>query len=124
MKWILVGAMCVLALLLTAYLALNRQSESISFDQEGWLLGEEDNESPYIRLEMVNDLIEHHLALGMSKSQVATLLGPATDTEKFNDFDFVYWLGVEQAFAGIDSTWLVLKFDEANMLIEHKMLDD
>lgn len=96
----------------------------MSFDKAKWLDTESYEKEPYIRLEMVKDLINNRLSQGLSRSEVTDLLGPPTQTEKFAQYDLVYWLGIEKGFIRIDSTWLVIKMDDAAGLVESRTLND
>ena len=117
----LVSVIAVLALVATYVL---RGASSMSFDKAKWLDTESYEKEPYIRLEMVKDLINNRLSQGLSRSEVTDLLGPPTQTEKFAQYDLVYWLGIEKGFIRIDSTWLVIKMDDAAGLVESRTLND
>jgi hypothetical protein len=43
----------------------------------------------------------------------------------FKDWDLVYWLGRErEAFIGIDSEWLVVRFDTKGRVRDYKIIRD
>jgi hypothetical protein len=77
-----------------------------------------------IRIKMVDDLFSKHNLKGLEKDSVVSLLGVPEETEKFKDWDFVYWLGPERGFMGIDSEWLVVKFDDQGKVKEYRLVAD
>jgi hypothetical protein len=81
-----------------------------NFDSQIWLAGEKvDFSSDVPRLRMANGLIRDGKLIGMSRTEVDSLLGPQTSTGYFRpDYAYVYWLGAERGFFSIDSEWLVL----------------
>ena len=76
------------------------------------------------RVDMVDDLLEKHQLKGKKKNQVIDLLGTVTKTDKFQDWDMVYWLGPERGFMSIDSEWLVLKLNKENEVIDVQVVRD
>jgi outer membrane protein assembly factor BamE (lipoprotein component of BamABCDE complex) len=52
--------------------------------------------------------------LGKTRSEIETMLGAPTQTDKFRDYDLVYWLGDERGYMSIDSEWLAMRFDKTN----------
>ena len=42
--------------------------------------------------------------------EIDQILGKPPKTNYFNEYDYIYWLGPERGFFGIDSEWLVIKF--------------
>ncbi|MEP6265634.1 MAG: hypothetical protein ABJ057_12820 [Erythrobacter sp.] len=93
-----------------------------SFDAGQWKQAEADNDNP--RVAMVDSLIASGVLDRKTRSEVLDLLGPATDTNYFSDWDTVYWLGRERGFIRIDSEWLVLRFDEEGKISEYKLVRD
>ena len=59
---------------------------------------------------MADGLVATGALLGRGAKEVASQLGPPTDTDKFKNDDLVYWLGAERGFLGVDSEWLVIRF--------------
>jgi hypothetical protein len=81
------------------------------FDQVTWCLGE----SPFLskgapRLRMADGLVGSRALLGRNAQDVASLLDPPTKTDKFKNYDLVYWLGAERGFLSVDSEWLLIRF--------------
>jgi hypothetical protein len=101
-------ALLFIAALYVAYVfwQLNRIfPENIRFDATLWQTSTTDGQdSP--RCLMQRDLEQNHLTLGMSKSEVSTLLGEGETTEN----GLSYYLGFCNPF-GIDGMALGLEFD-------------
>lgn len=77
------------------------------FSAERWI------NYPEKRVDMVDNLLENHDLMGMTKEEVVLLLGKDTETEYFKaDGNLVYYLGPERGFISIDSEWLVLEIEE------------
>ena len=83
----------------------------IPFDASKWQNEELVNSRNPVRIRMVDDLLNKHNLVGMTKENLITLLGVPPKTGYFRNYDFVYWLGPERGFISIDSEWLVVKFD-------------
>jgi len=77
-----------------------------------------------IRLRMVDDLLRRHQLQGMSVPEIESLLGPADRTEKFRNYDMVYWLGPERGFMSIDSEWLVFRLDDKKKVSAFSVVRD
>jgi hypothetical protein len=73
---------------------------------------------------MVDDLLASRDLVGLSRSQVEQLLGPAGATTKWRDWDLVYWLGSERGPFGIDAEWLVIRFDDQELVSEARIVRD
>ena len=114
-----------IATLLLAVACGPRPSVLESFDSVTWKDGESaefSQEAP--RLEMADRLIRSKELLGLSRSEVERLLGPSTETEKWRNWDFVYWLGAERGFISIDSEWLVIRVNEDGHVREAEIVKD
>ncbi|WP_158280043.1 hypothetical protein [Keratinibaculum paraultunense] len=89
------------------------------FNYEKWI-GKQDK-----RVWMVDDLLEKHKILNMSKDDIIKLLGKPSDTQYFKEVDnIVYYLGAERGLVRIDSEWLVIWFDEKDIAIDIKIMRD
>lgn len=97
---------------------------AMNFERQKWIDTKVYYDEPYIRIKMVDDLVTNHLSKGISRLQVIELLGEQTETKKMQEYDLVYWLGMEKSFISIDSLWLVIKFDKEDRLTEFKILTD
>jgi hypothetical protein len=90
---------------------------STSFSQMVWCLGETaafSQDAP--RLRMADGLVASRALLGKSAQEVASMLGPPTRTDKFKNYNLVYWLGAERGFLSIDSEWLLVRFDNEKVV--------
>lgn len=96
----------------------------LPFDQAVWIANPDSTEMNPIRLRMVDDLLAKHDFLGMTRKQIDDLLGPRAPTDKFRNWDLVYWLGPERGSFRIDSEWLVFRFDKDNKVKEYQHLRD
>ena len=67
-------------------------------------------DEPPKRQMMVRDLLKNHLHLGISRQEVEILLGEPVAGKKVDGVDYIYLLGPERGFSGIDFEWLGLKF--------------
>ena len=100
-------------------------SRPLPFDAVVWLQGERaDFSSNAPRLRMADDLISTGALMGKSRADIASTLGPPTDTSKFRDYDLVYWLGAERSFISIDSEWLAVRFDSTGAVSEASVVRD
>jgi len=82
------------------------------------------NEQPP-RQQMVDDLLKSGVLSGKTRPEVDLLLGLADTTEYFRKYDMVYVLGMERnSYFGIDSEWLVIKFDDAGRVAVAKLVTD
>jgi hypothetical protein len=76
------------------------------------------------RLTMANDLVESCVLDGKTKAQVLELLGPETVTDKWKDWELVYWLGPERGLFRIDSEWLVIQFSSDGRTSDVRIVRD
>jgi outer membrane protein assembly factor BamE (lipoprotein component of BamABCDE complex) len=106
-KWSAASALVALALLAGVIWFAVRPGRH--FDPSLW---SNSQTSESVRLRMADDLIRNRRLLGLTRQEVVTLLGEPLKTEYFKEFDFVYYLGSERGFMGIDSEWLVLKLGQ------------
>jgi hypothetical protein len=113
-----------LVLAAIVWLTAGTRQMTLPFDQNDWRNEVLIYEAPYVRLEMVKDLTKNHLSVGQSRKQVEDMLGKATDTPYFKDHDLVYWLGSEPGFVQVDSSWLVIDFDEGGKLSKLEVVTD
>ncbi len=100
------------------------KSKRLPFEQNAWKANPDSTEMDPIRLRMVDDLLAHHNFIGMSRAEIDDLLGPPAPTDKFRDWDLVYWLGPERGSLRIDSEWLVFKFDKENKVSAYRLTGD
>jgi hypothetical protein len=102
-------------------------SQRIAFHDKAWRersLDRADAEWP-TRLRMVDDLIAKRRLDGLTRNELLVLLGPADKTDKWRDWDLVYWLGHERSgFIRIDSEWLVIRFDDSGRVGSYQVVAD
>jgi hypothetical protein len=91
-----------------------------AFDRRAWQAAGPDAD----RTDMIDDLVDHVLRVGMTRSEVDALLGPATRTEKFREWDLVYWVGPERSLFSIDSEWLVIRLARDDTVTEFAIVRD
>ena len=81
-----------------------------SFTKEKW------TENPEQRTKIVDDLLEDHLRIGMTKEEVLALLGgneSGGEVPIIPEGDqWVYWMGSERGLISIDSEWLLVEFQD------------
>ena len=75
-----------------------------------------------IRRHMVDDLLKRHPLVGMSRADVESLLGIPPRPGYFEEYDLVYWLGME--VLGLDYQWLVIRFGADGRVTEARVLND
>ncbi|MED3994347.1 hypothetical protein P4647_06705 [Peribacillus frigoritolerans] len=107
------------ALLFFCVVMLGVNESESRFTTERWLNDVEG------RVYLVDDLINEHELIGMTKDEVFTLLGSPTETEYFKEEDnVVYYLGDERGIIRIDSEWLVIWFDGSDKAMKYELRTD
>lgn len=96
----------------------------VPFERAAWLNGENASSTDAPRLRMADGLVASRVLLGKPRAELEALLGPPTKTNKFKNFDLVYWLGPERGFMSIDSEWLVIRFDSTNKAVQASIVGD
>jgi hypothetical protein len=94
------------------------------FDSVAWQDSKQVEGDDPVRIRMVDDLVKSRRLDHLSRAEVEKLLGAPTTTDKFRDYDLVYWLGPERGLMRIDSEWLVITFDEKGVLIKYNIVQD
>lgn len=96
-----------------------------AFDPVAWRQGEPSEFSPDARrLRMADGLVQSKVLVGKPKAEVLAMLGAPSQTDKFKEYDLVYWLGAERGFITIDSEWMVLKCTETGIVKEARIVRD
>jgi outer membrane protein assembly factor BamE (lipoprotein component of BamABCDE complex) len=90
------------------------------FDAVAWRA--QDDAHP-VRDAMVDDLVRSGRLKGMTRAQVVDLLGEPTPTDKFRDYDMVYWLGPDRTYTPIDSSWLVITLADGRVKDDQRIED-
>jgi hypothetical protein len=117
--WILTAALVGLAAAVVAILCVRtaRTGMAMPFRRDVWLVGRHHE----VRYCMADDLMRHHLRLGMPREQVTALLGPPSDRPSWraHRIDW-YELGIVQGWIPlptVDEMVLELRYDSADRLI-------
>jgi len=101
------------------------QTPGREFDQQLWNdYGDLNQAARYPRLEMADRLVAKGKLSGQSRAEVVDMLGEPPETTYFRDWDLVYWLGPERGFMGIDSEWLVFRFDTQGRVGDDRIVRD
>lgn len=96
-----------------------------TFDPVAWRQGESAKfPSNAPRLRMADGLVQSKVLVGKPKAEVLAMLGAPSQTDKFKEYDLVYWLGAERGFITIDSEWMVLKCTETGIVKEARIVRD
>ena len=92
------------------------------FDSQRWKQVERSDD--YSRLRMIESLTLSGRLNRIKRAEVVSLLGPSDDTNYFNEWDFVYWLGPERSFISLDSEWLVIKVGSTGRVVDYRIVSD
>ena len=92
------------------------------FDSQRWKQVERSDD--YSRLRMIESLTLSGRLNRITRAEVVSLLGPSDDTNYFNEWDFVYWLGPERSFISLDSEWLVIKVGSTGRVVDYRIVSD
>ncbi len=105
--------------------AAENYSQRVAFDAPSWRARSLDQDVKWpTRLRMIDDLMGKRRLDGLSPPDVLALLGPADQTSKWKEWDLVYWLGPERGPFGVDSEWLVIKFDSSGAVQNYQIVRD
>jgi outer membrane protein assembly factor BamE (lipoprotein component of BamABCDE complex) len=81
-----------------------------------------------VRVQMIDDLLRRHQLKGRTRAEIIELLGEPTETDKFNTWDMVYWLGPERTggsvWLSMDSEWLVLDLGADGRVKDYAVVRD
>ena len=94
------------------------------FDAERWKAGAPARNTVVQRAGMAEDFLRRYDAVGMTRAELVALLGEPDETDKFVDYDLVYWLGPERGLVGVDSEWLVFRLGDAGTATEARIVAD
>ena len=122
-RWILVAAS--VTVILGCIMLYELKVPGQEFDQNLWEQSAELNRgSRYPRLEMADRLVAEGTLRSKNRDEVVRMLGEPPKTDYFRDWDVVYWLGPERRFMGIDSEWLVIRFDSQGQVAKYEIVRD
>jgi hypothetical protein len=116
----MVACVVIAVLILISHIA-NEYAWGIEFESAAWK--EAEGSANKIRVRMIDSLLRKHTLVGMTRTQIDSLLGTPNKTSYFSDYEYVFWLGPERGFMSIDSEWLALKFKD-NIVAEAVVLRD
>ena len=94
------------------------------FDAEGWREGGGEDTPTPVRLQMVEWLTRSGRLDGLTRPEVAGLLGPADRDTSLRDWDMVYRLGPERGTMSIDLEWLVIRFGPDGRVSDYRVVTD
>lgn len=105
-----------LTLLVVAMLMACQQGD---FDSSAW---KEADLLERTRVPMARALVSEDRLDGLTRSEVESLLGPPTPTDKWQEWDLIYVLGPTQY--GVDYEWLVIRLGEDGKVTEYQLTAD
>ena len=111
-------------LLFVSYLEISERLSRIEFKSDIWSKKIEMQKPPYLRIKMVDSLLSKYKFDNWSKEKVIKFLGNPEETDYFENYDLVYWLGAERGFISIDSEWLVFKLNSNLLVYEYHIVSD
>lgn len=77
-----------------------------------------------VRLGMADRLLARATLIGLTRPQLAAMLGEPPPTSYFSDWDVAYRLGMERGFISIDSEWLVIRFGPDGRVAQARIVTD
>lgn len=95
----------------------------VPFEQNAWRAADRVDARPY-RGQMVDDLLAGNDFHGQTRNEITAFLGEPTDTEYFDDWDIVYWLGPERELFSVDSEWLVFRLNDDSLVTDYQLVRD
>ncbi|SBT18472.1 hypothetical protein MGA5115_02603 [Marinomonas gallaica] len=104
-KWIIISSLVAIAVLIFFL----KPADQIKFNYEKWNDRSLVYSEPYIRSQMVKDVLNNILEDDLTTDMVIKKLGPQSESDYFSDYQLRYWLGPENGLVSIDSSWLVIK---------------
>ena len=123
------GLLTVTVVCALAYVLIDERSDEyahrIKFDSQGWRDRAADSDPSWpTRLRMIDDLLAAKRLDGVARDRIESLLGTPDKTDKWKDWDLVYWLGPERGFVRIDSEWLVIRFGSDGRVATYRVVRD
>jgi hypothetical protein len=101
----------LLAVGLSTLAAVNYwKTRPLPFDRTVWNAEPEDADD-FRRHRMADWLLKQRRLLGMSRTEIVSMLGEPAKTSHFRSYDLVYVLGNERGWISIDSEWLLMRLD-------------
>lgn len=109
-KWIIISSLVAIAIAVLIFFL--KPADQIKFNYEKWNDRSIVYSEPYIRSQMVKDVLNNILEEGLTTDMVIKKLGPQSESDYFSDYQLRYWLGPENGLVSIDSSWLVIKIKD------------
>lgn len=109
-KWIIISSLVAIAIAVLIFFL--KPADQIKFNYEKWNDRSLVYSEPYIRSQMVKDVLNNILEEGLTTDMVIKKLGPQSKSDYFSDYQLRYWLGPENGLVSIDSSWLVIKIKD------------
>lgn len=110
--------------LMAATAAFDDWSKRRPFDSAVWKESLSKGSADSVRIRMIDDLLKKKTLVNMRRSEIVLLLGTPPKTEYFHEYQFVYWLGPERSFFGIDSEWLAIRFNSEDRVSAARVVSD
>ena len=82
------------------------------------------NDWLHVRGHMAYDLVTSRRLIGLTHAEVTRLLDSPEPTDKYPDWDIVYWIGPNRSSIPIDSEWLLMRLDATGKVSEAQLVDD
>lgn len=98
--------------------------DPMPFASDAWKSSEADFSWDSVRLRMADDLLRDAPLLGLPRAEVVELIGEPDDTDKFREYEMVYFLGLERSTMAIDGEWLVVDLDDSEIVIDARLFTD
>jgi hypothetical protein len=94
-------------------------ADRLPFISERWKNANSRNLKDNTSQRMSTDLLMNHKLTGYSRNDIVNLLGEPDSTHNFPEWDMEYYLGTSRRRNTWGSDWLVIKFDEKNLVIDY-----
>ncbi|WP_144478934.1 hypothetical protein [Cytobacillus oceanisediminis] len=89
------------------------------FNQEKWF------NKPSERVDMIDSMFSEVELKGKTKTEIIKLLGEEEEKAYFKEpNNLVYYLGDERGLVSIDSEWLLLWFDDKDIVTDYEIKTD
>ena len=99
--------------------------DQIYFDSDVWKNTPAEFSLESTRLKMVDDFLDKHFIVGMSRDEVISLIGEPDQTEYFKSYEMVYMLGQEtDSYFAIDLQWLALDLNDSERVASYNIVTD
>lgn len=123
MAGIVICLLAGIAIVITGVLA-PQPSKPREFNAQVWRLSLKSPSDDSTRLAMLDDLLQRHHLVGMSRSELESLLGEPT--QQFDEQHRVstYFLGTKSRTFGFTLFFLVVEFDDTDQVSNVRIVED